>query len=382
MKDKMINRRMYFFLIVLLTALLAGFGQSAVYGQGIVPRSREDIIEDLMAGMSPEEKIGQLMIVGIHGQEVDEEISSRLKQYHFGGIILFDKNLETEKQVEALTRDLQEAGSGEMPLFIAIDEEGGQVARMRQVVEAPPAALELGATDRPELAENWAEKTGRRLRSLGFNVNFAPVADLGSFKARHFSTDPAKTSLFVQAASNGYRAAGIVHALKHFPGLGKGEVDTHIGRAVVNISRRELEEEDLRPFRETIKANGDCHDSFMVMLTHAVYPQLTGELPASISPEACNLLRDELGFKGLIITDGLEMAGAAVAPFRELGVRALKAGVDIMLVCHGYEHEEEVYLGLLDALRVGEITQERVDESVRRVIAAKLWLTEQGNIHK
>lgn len=365
-----------FLLIAILSAVLSvtSGSEAAETGGGVLLRNREEIIDDFLSRMTPEEKLGQLMIVGIHGTRVDDEIRARMGQYHFGGVILFDHNLETAEQVKSLTKELQEAKGGGLPLFIAVDEEGGQVARMRQVVEAPPAALELGKTDRPELAERWAEKTGGRLRALGFNVNFAPVADLGSFKSRHFSTDPVKASRFVQAASRGYINAGISHALKHFPGIGKGKADTHFDRVVVDISREEMMAQDLLPFREAIKANEERQDAFMVMLTHAVYPQLTGEQPASISHEACRLLRNELGFRGLIITDGMEMKAARVAPFRQLGVMALKAGVDIMLVCHEYEYEDEVYLGLLEALKSGEITQERVDESVRRVIAAKLWL--------
>jgi len=337
--------------------------------------SEDERVELILQSMTLTERLGQMMIVGIHGKEVNEDILYQLRQFHFGGVILFDRNMESLAQVHKLTGDLQSMSEEKVPLFIAIDEEGGDVVRMEDCLNPPPAQRELGLSGNPELAENSAVEISEKLRSIGINVNFAPVADigdLGSAGSRYFSQDPYITADFVAAAANGYEKQGIYYSLKHFPGIGKGETDSHFDSVVIKMSKGELLKEDILPFKRII----DEHDirNFFVMVSHSTYPEISGNAPAAFSSEIMSgLLRQELGFDGVILTDDLEMGAVAkYNGFRNMGVLAVEAGADVVMVCHDYEHETDVYMGLLEAVKDGKLSEERINESVRRVIRMKL----------
>ena len=374
------KRYSFLFLSVMLSALclLTGCGgqtqkTAAESAPGFVnamtPEERADAI---LARMTPAEKIGQLLMIGVHGTELNADSRFMLSEYAVGGVILFDRNLETASGVRAFTKELQEARHGDLPLFIAIDEEGGPVARMTDILPPPPAQSQIGAGGDAALARKWARETGKKLRDFGFNLNFAPVADVGDGE-RFYSDDPETVAAFVREAVAGYKEAGLLCALKHFPGLGKGEADTHLETVVVNADRETLTAEDLVPFRAMFGAGRP--DSFFVMVSHIIYTALDKKLPASLSPAVMTaLLRGELGWQGVVVTDDLEMAAADVCPFEELGVRAVEAGADLVLVCHEYGHEQAVYNGLLKALQSGRLSESRVNESVRRILLAKLSL--------
>ena len=198
------------------------------------------------------------------------------------------------------------------------------------------------------------------------------MADVGD-GTRFYSDDPETVTDFVREAVAGYEEAGMLCTLKHFPGLGKGEADTHLETVVVNADRETIEAEDLVPFRAMIEKGKP--ESFFVMTSHIVYSAIDKEHPASLSRAVMTeLLRDELGWQGVVVTDDLEMAAADVYPFEELGVRAVEAGADLVLVCHEYAHEQAVYNGLLKALQSGRLSEKRVNESVRRILLAKLTL--------
>ena len=337
--------------------------------KAMTPEERADAI---LARMTPAEKIGQLLMIGVHGTELNADSRFVLSEYAVGGVILFDRNLETAAGVRAFTKELQEARHGDLPLFIAIDEEGGLVARMKAILPPPPAQSEIGAGGDAALARKWARETGKKLHDFGFNLNFAPVADVGD-GGRFYSDAPETVAAFVREAVAGYEEAGLLCTLKHFPGLGKGEADTHLETVVVNADRDTLEAEDIVPFRAMFKEGKP--ENFFVMVSHIVYTALDEKLPASLSPAVMtSLLRDELGWQGVVVTDDLEMAAADVYPFEELGVRAVEAGADLVLVCHEYGHEQAVYNGLLKALQSGRLSERRVNESVRRILLAKLAL--------
>ena len=301
--------------------------------------------------MSKTEKIGQMVMIGIQGTKVDDDSLYMLNQYHMGGVILFDRNMESLEQVKQLTSDLQAQSNEKVPLFIGIDEEGGDVVRM---------------------AETWAIKTAKSLKDMGINVNFAPVADVGSNDKRSYSTDANTVIDFVRAATKGYQQENIIYSLKHFPGIGKGKVDSHIDSSSIDVAKEVLMTEDILPFK-TIIDESDPNDYF-ILVSHLKYLALDEEYPASLSSKIMtDLLRNKLGYKGIIITDDMEMGAVANHnDFRSIGVNAVKAGADIVLVCHEYKHQQEVYLGLLDAVNSGEISQERIDESVKRIIKVKL----------
>lgn len=332
----------------------------------------DEKVDKTVASMSKTEKIGQMVMIGIQGTKVDDDSLYMLNQYHMGGVILFDRNMENPEQVKQLTSDLQAQSNEKVPLFIGIDEEGGDVVRMAEKLTPPPSQKEIGATGDIEQAKTWAIKTAKSLKDMGINVNFAPVADVGSNDKRSYSTDTNTVIDFVRAATKGYQQENIIYSLKHFPGIGKGRVDSHVDSSSIDVAREVLMTEDIIPFKTIIDEN-DPNDYF-ILVSHLKYPALDEEYPASLSSKIMtDLLRNKLGYKGIIITDDMEMGAVANHnDFRSIGVNAVKAGADIVLVCHEYKHQQEVYLGLLDAVNSGEISQERIDESVKRIIKVKL----------
>ena len=329
-------------------------------------------VDQIVASMSKTEKIGQMVMIGIQGTKVDDDSLYMLNQYHMGGVILFDRNMESPEQVKQLTSDLQAQSNEKVPLFIGIDEEGGDVVRMAEKLTPPPSQKEIGATGDIEQAKTWAIKTAKSLKDMGINVNFAPVADVGSNDKRSYSTDTNTVIDFVRAATKGYQQENIIYSLKHFPGIGKGKVDSHVDSSSIDVTKEILMAEDIIPFKTIIDENEP--NDYFILVSHLKYPALDEEYPASLSSKIMtDLLRYELGYKGIIITDDMEMGAVANHnDFRSIGVNAVKAGADIVLVCHEYEHQQEVYLGLLDAVNSGEISQERIDESVKRIIKVKL----------
>lgn len=332
----------------------------------------DEKVDKIVESMSQTEKLGQMVMIGIQGTKVDDDSLYMLNQYHMGGVILFDRNMDSPEQVKQLTSDLQAQSNEKVPLFIGIDEEGGDVVRMAEKLTPPPSQKEIGATGDIEQAKTWAIKTAKSLKDMGINVNFAPVADVGSNDKRSYSTDANTVIDFVRAATKGYQQENIIYSLKHFPGIGKGRVDSHVDSSSIDVTKEILMTEDILPFKTIIDEN-DPNDYF-ILVSHLKYPALDEEYPASLSSKIMtDLLRNELGYKGIIITDDMEMGAVANHnDFRSIGVKAVKAGADIVLVCHEYEHQQEVYLGLLDAVNSGEISQERIDESVKRIIKVKL----------
>lgn len=332
----------------------------------------DEKVDKIVESMSQTEKLGQMVMIGIQGTKVDDDSLYMLHQFHMGGVILFDRNMKSPEQVKQLTSDLQAQSNEKVPLFIGIDEEGGDVVRMAEKLTPPPSQKEIGATGDIEQAKTWAIKTAKSLKEMGINVNFAPVADVGSNDKRSYSTDTNTVIDFVRAATKGYQQENIIYSLKHFPGIGKGRVDSHIDSSSIDVVKEVLMTEDIIPFKTIIDENGP--NDYFILVSHLKYPALDEEYPASLSSKIMtDLLRNELGYKGIIITDDMEMGAVANHnDFRSIGVNAVKAGADIVLVCHEYEHQQEVYLGLLDAVNSGEISQERIDESVKRIIKVKL----------
>lgn len=332
----------------------------------------DEKVDQIVASMSQTEKLGQMVMIGIQGTKVDDDSLYMLNQYHMGGVILFDRNMESPEQVKQLTSDLQAQSNEKVPLFIGIDEEGGDVVRMAEKLTPPPSQKEIGATGDIEQAKTWAIKTAKSLKDMGINVNFAPVADVGSNDNRSYSTDANTVIDFVRAATKGYQQENIIYSLKHFPGIGKGKVDSHIDSSSIDVAKEVLMTEDILPFKTIIDENEP--NDYFILVSHLKYLALDEEYPASLSSKIMtDLLRNELGYKGIIITDDMEMGAVANHnDFRSIGVNAVKAGADIVLVCHEYEHQQEVYLGLLDAVNNGEISQERIDESIKRIIKVKL----------
>lgn len=369
-------------IIVIILAILGINNRNIFNGDEQVIQDKQQIkqenltidekVDKTVESMSQTEKLGQMVMIGIQGTKVDDDSLYMLHQFHMGGVILFDRNMDSLEQVKQLTSDLQAQSNEKVPLFIGIDEEGGDVVRMAEKLTPPPSQKEIGATGDIEQAKTWAIKTAKSLKDMGINVNFAPVADVGSNDKRSYSTDTNTVIDFVRAATKGYQQENIIYSLKHFPGIGKGKVDSHVDSSSIDVTKEILMAEDILPFKTIIDEN-DPNDYF-ILVSHLKYPALDEEYPASLSSKIMtDLLRNKLGYKGIIITDDMEMGAVANHnDFRSIGVNAVKAGADIVLVCHEYEHQQEVYLGLLNAVNSGEISQERIDESVKRIIKVKL----------
>ena len=329
-----------------------------------------DLVEEKLKTLTLEEKIGQMMFIGVHGKQMDADIKFMLDAYKVGGIIYYDRNMETLEQVKNFSAELQ--ANSKIPLFISLDEEGGRVSRMKHALPPPPSQETVGSSGDYNLAKVHAVEIAKRLRSIGINTNFAPVADVGK-NERMFSTDAQVVANFLSNAAQGYETEKFFYTLKHFPGIGKAKIDPHKDISVIEDSKIILEQEDILPFKKIISENDNS--KFMIMIGHLKYSAIDNQNPATLSKKIItDLLRNELNFQGVIITDDLDMGAVANYSDDEIGVQAVNAGADILLVCHEYEQQKRVCDGVLNAVKRGEISEERIDDSVRRILKMKLQL--------
>ena len=325
--------------------------------------------------MSLREKICQLIVVrpqSLTGTKtvtvVDDALTQALQEYPVGGVMLSSEHIRTAEQLAALTRDLSRLSPG---LMIAVDEEGGRVARLMNAVGTTRLNAMYSYKDEgTQTAYKNAWILAQDLRSFGFNTDFAPVADVWTVKGnivigdRAYSDDYDQAATLIASAVRGFREGGVLCCLKHFPGHGSTATDSHEGAAVVDKTLETLRDEDLKPFQSGVDAGAD-----MVMAGHLTVPAVD-DLPASMSRALLtDLLRGELGFKGVIITDGLQMAAAGKRPDGEKALACLAAGADLLLEIEDVPGAVEAIEQAVDS---GEITEERLDESVLRVLRMKL----------
>ena len=332
-------------------------------------------VDTLLASMSLEDKVGQLMMVGFAGKEVDPSISELIRGYRVGGVCIFGRNITSSAQIGRLNDEVRALMSDSVPPFIAVDQEGGNVVRVSDGNVVLPGNMVLGASRQPELAYEAGLAQGEDLRRLGFNMNLAPVLDVNSnpqnpvIGIRAFGDDVALVSEMGARFVEGQQAAKIVTVAKHFPGHGAVDADSHKSLPIVRAPLRQVRQQ-LKPFEAAMEAGLDG-----LMTAHIATPTLTGdELPATLSQRVLGgVLREELRFKGLVITDELEMD----AIDRRFGVGraavlAVNAGADMVLIPWRLEKKEEVRVALLEAARSGEIPVGRLDEAVRRILHVKI----------
>ncbi|KAG0648385.1 N-acetyl-beta-glucosaminidase [Hyphodiscus hymeniophilus] len=320
--------------------------------------------------------IGQLFIVGFHGHVPSEDIKTLVTKYKVGSVILFQRNVSDGPQLSKLTASLQELSQeAEQPLFIAIDQENGLVTRIKAPIAVQmPGSMALGATGDPLNAVKVASATAAVLKSFGINMNYAPIADINSepknpvIGVRSPSDDPDTVGRFVSAQIKGLSQGGIVPCVKHFPGHGDTAVDSHYGLPVISKSRLELEKCELVPFRRAVAEGVES-----VMTAHISMPGIgESKLPASLSPEAIKILREDMKYDGLIISDCLEMDGVRATYGTEKGaVMALKAGTDCVMICHTITAQVGAIEEVVQAVRSGELSKEAIELSVARVKALK-----------
>ncbi|MFC0302137.1 beta-N-acetylhexosaminidase [Virgibacillus soli] len=324
-------------------------------------------------------KIGQLMVVGFNGKKVTPEIRKLIREYHVGGIILFGRNIGTPEEVFNLTRELQlEAKNAghERPLFICIDQENGVVRRLGEGTTIFPGAMLLGATGRSENAYITGLATGRELKALGINWNLAPVADINNnpdnpvIGVRSYGETPELVSDFAKQAMKGMNDAGVMTTLKHFPGHGDTAVDSHLDLPVINHDMERLMNVELKPFIACIEQGADT-----VMTSHVYFPAIEDQknVPATLSNKVITgLLRNKIGFDGVVTTDCMEMnaisEGIGTA---EGSVQALQAGVDLIMVSHLQTRQYESINAINAAITSGDIEMEVLDGAYERVMQLK-----------
>ncbi|UQZ36611.1 beta-N-acetylhexosaminidase [Paenibacillus sp. PK3_47] len=338
-------------------------------------QSDEDSVALQIAGMTLEEKIGQMLLAGIDGTQLDSQAKRMIAEDEIGGIILYKDNISGLNSMVTLINGLKNSNSGNpVPLFMSVDQEGGKVSRMPKEYADMPSSGRVGAAGNPDSARMFGQLLAREVLAAGFNMNFAPVLDINSnpdnpvIGDRSFGSTAGIVTPLGIAEMKGISEEGVIPVVKHFPGHGDTSVDSHLELPVVNKSAADLAQLEWLPFEAAIAEDADA-----VMVAHVLFPKLDPDKPASLSrPIISGLLREKMGFTGVVITDDLTMG--AITDHYTLAAAAVDtvlAGSDILLVAHQYENEQAVRQALLDSVKDGRITEKRIDESVRRILTLK-----------
>lgn len=341
----------------------------------------EGMVEDALSGMTLKEKIGQMFIVCTDSldfdaeTEVTEKMRQKLEEYKPGGVIFFSYNIKEREQVKKMIADIQ--ATANIPLFISVDEEGGTVARVANSKNMNttkfPAMAQIGKTGDSKKAYEVGETIGKDIKELGFNLDFAPVADVNTnaenteIGNRSFGSDAKTVSDMVAQEVKGLQSQGVSSTLKHFPGQGQCGEDTHKGYVDLNATIDRLREVEFLPFESGIAAGAD-----MVMMSHVAVSQVTGkETPASLTKLMVNdILREELQFNNIIISDAMNMK--VITKFYDAdqaAIMAIEAGNDMILMPDNFE---QAFEGVLESVKDGTISESQIDEAVGRILAVKI----------
>jgi beta-N-acetylhexosaminidase len=321
------------------------------------------------------EAAGRLLTVGFDGTGYERRFERLFRDVAPAGVILFSRNIKSVRQTRRLIADLKKLSEDLFegrPLFVAVDQEGGRVARLSADLPTWPAAKILGDDGSAEQVETIHADIGRVLRNLGFTVDFAPVLDLGTnldspvIGDRAFSADPEKTALLGRAAIRGLRREGLLACGKHFPGHGDTTLDSHYALPEDPRPAARFDEAELVPFRSAVEEGVD-----MIMTAHVVYPAFDKILPATLSPTVVTgLLREKLGFGGIVVGDDLDMKAIAGRwSDGEAAIMAIDAGCDHLLVCHETPRRREVHRALAAAIDAGRVTEKRLTPTLARIDA-------------
>jgi len=350
----------------------------------VLPAPAEARVDDLLGRLSPEQKLGQLFLTFFEGPHLSDALREMIEAYHVGGLVLFSAagNVVDPAQLAALTNAAQEAAlaSGGVPLLVAADQEGGTVVRLRDGFTVSPGNMAIGATGSPDRAYQMGRVTAAEMRAVGVNCNLAPVLDVNSNPAnpvigvRSFGSSPEAVADLGAEVIRAYRDEGVIATAKHFPGHGDTEVDSHFGLPVVAHDRARLDAVELYPFRAAIAEGVGA-----IMTAHVEVSAVdaTEGLPATLSaPVLQGLLREELGFDGVIMTDSLGM-GALMERYSigEAALAAFLAGADVLAFGADSGHmpaeQKDAYAEMLEAYRQGVFGDDRLDDSVRRILQLK-----------
>jgi beta-N-acetylhexosaminidase len=340
-------------------------------------------MDDLTDGMTLDEQIGQLFVVGFPDQTPTPELLDLIQHERVGGVILFSRNIHDREQTASLTHTLQAAARAAghpAPLLVMIDQENGLVRRLGPDSTPFPGAMALGSIDdaeaRERIVEEVARATAQEVLAHGVNMNLAPVMDVNNapenpvIGVRSFGSDPDVVGRLGVASMRGLQGAGVIATLKHFPGHGDTTVDSHLALPVVTAPPERLEAVELAPFRQGIAAGAEC-----VMTAHVAFPALTGNatIPATLATEALtDLLRERLGFAGVIMSDCLEMDAIAETVGVESGtVQTLRAGADLVLISHTLERQRAAIAAVRAAVADGALSEEQIRLAADRILRLK-----------
>ncbi len=341
----------------------------------------ETKVKELVENMTLEEKIGQMFIVApevfssITVTKIDELDTEKMKKYNIGGVIMFGQNIVEPTQITSLNTALKGVNE-KYPMFIAVDEEGGQVARIANnsnfTVKKFANMSETGKQASNYTPEQIGLVIGDYLKTYGFNLNFAPVCDVllnnenTVVKSRSFSSDPNVVASMAVDVMKGLRSNDILAAAKHFPGHGNTALDTHDGFATSDATLEAMKSNELIPFAKMIDENVD-----FMMISHVIYPNVSkNEVPATMNKDIIDILKNDMGYKGVVITDGMNM-GAIANNYTSADstVEAVKAGVDVVLMPQDFYKS---YEALLNAVKNGEISEAQINESVEKILKLKI----------
>ena len=341
---------------------------------------------DTLYSLPLDQQIGQFFFIGLPGTDLDDTARALIDEVQPGGVIIFGRNVAAPEQLRSLLDDVSERLH--TPALFGIDQEGGLVDRLRKIFTPMPSARTIRQHGDLAAARSLGRVTGEVLRMFGFNINFAPVMSImtddrdllsNGLYSRSYGRSPGEVLGYTTVYMRGLQGSGCFGCLKHFPGIGAGEVDSHEQMPIVKLSHDDLIAQDLAPYIELFQRRDDrvrC-----VMVSHGGFPnidirqEVTGGLlePASLNHNiVTTLLRKELGYQHLVVTDDLEMGAISRhCEIEDAVVRAFDAGEDMMLICASPEKIQRGYRALLAAAREGKITQERINESLKRIAAIK-----------
>ena len=376
------------FLLLFLVFLLTGCGykkdneinnsitndeKENINGTDEIMREEKEPIDDKINSMTLDEKIGQMIITGFDGSEYNDDMDRLINEYKVGGVILFARNIEDSNQMIELTRALQE-NNNNIPLFISIDEEGGRVSRLPDDIEKFPAAFDIGLINNDQTAYENGKEIGYTLKRLGINLDYAPVLDIYSNENntvigdRAFSKEESIVSTMGIATMEGIEDADIIPVVKHFPGHGDTEVDSHYGLPIVYKTLEELRNFEFIPFVKAIESGCD-----VIMVSHIILNEVDSSNPASLSKIVISdLLRKDLEFDKVVITDDMSMGAiTSIMSIEEACIKSIEAGCDILLLGNAYEEIEQVINSIKLKLYNGEISEEQINKSVKRILELK-----------
>ncbi|MBI2027322.1 MAG: beta-N-acetylhexosaminidase [Deltaproteobacteria bacterium] len=355
----------------LLICIMIGF--TPIYAKNYEKQAQE-----LLEKMTVKEKIGQIFMIGFVGKGILSTHREFLKKYPFSNFILFSYNIENDKQLKTLIDQIREQSS--LPTFITTDQEGGDIVRIREEKYRIPSAMAMGVAEKKELVERAAYYLGYHMRSLGFNLNLAPVLDINEKKLdnvmgnRSFGSTAQTVGRLGRSYIKGLQKAGLSAAAKHFPGHGNALGDSHKGISRIPYSFDKVKQFDVIPFQDAIKQEVD-----VIMTAHITLKDDT--LPVSLSEKYLNqYLRTELGFEGIILSDDMEMN----AVLKEFGlqnaiIQSFLAGTDMMMVAGKKKNQKAAFNAIVHALNKGVISEERLNQSVRRILQIKLQRAAQSD---